>query len=109
MLFEDMTVSRGRVITKDEALTEVEKFSMDDAILIASVMGIDLLQTDPEEFHMGLNVELEHGTINAETNITNDDPIMTGKIAWAHLNEIPDYYTRLAKMEKEGKKLKETT
>ena len=112
MLFEDMTVSRGRVITKDEAPVEVEKFTMNDAILLGSAMGINLLIVDPKEFHMGLNVELEHGTINAATNITNDDPVMTAKIAWAHLNEIPDYYTRLAKMEKEGKAAmgqKETT
>jgi hypothetical protein len=52
---------------------------------------------------MGLNVELEHGTISPGTNITNNDPIMTGKIALAHLNEIPDYYTRLARMRKEAR------
>lgn len=51
---------------------------------------------------MGLDVELEHGKISPSTNVTNDDPIMTGKIALAHLNEFPDYYTRLSKMEKEA-------
>ena len=51
---------------------------------------------------MGINIEFEHGTRYAETNITNDDPMITGKIAWAHLKEIPDYYTRLSKMEEEG-------
>ena len=50
----------------------------------------------------GLDVELEHGTIDLHTNVTNDDSMMTGKIALAHLNEFPDYYTRLAKMEKEA-------
>jgi len=50
---------------------------------------------------MGLNVELEHGKISPETDVTDDDNIMTRKIAWAHLNEFPDYYTRLAKLEKE--------
>jgi len=56
-----------------------------------------------EELAMGMKVELEHGTVNPETNITNDDPVMTAKIAQAHLNEIHDYYTRLAKMESEAK------
>jgi hypothetical protein len=51
---------------------------------------------------MGLEVELEHGLRDPRTNVTGDDPILTGKIAWAHLNEFPDYYTRLAKMEREA-------
>ena len=57
-----------------------------------------------EQFRIGLNVELEHGSINPITNVTNDDPILTGKIALAHLNEFPDYYTRLTKMEEEAEK-----
>ena len=55
-----------------------------------------------EEFRMGLAVELEHGSADPETNVTNDDEVMTAKITWAHLKEIPDYYTRLLKMEKEA-------
>jgi len=51
---------------------------------------------------MGMDVELEHGLVNPQTNLTNDDEIMTGKIALAHLNEFSDYYTRLKKMEKEA-------
>jgi len=51
---------------------------------------------------MGLEVELEHGTRDPETNVTGDDPILTGKIALAHLREFPDYYTRLAVMEAEA-------
>lgn len=51
---------------------------------------------------MGLDVELKHGLIDPHTNVTNNDPLMTGKIALAHLNEFPDYYTRLDKMEKEA-------
>jgi len=50
------------------------------------------------------DVELEHGTVNMKTNVTNDDALITGKIALAHLNEFPDYYTRLKKMEVEGDK-----
>ncbi|MCA9356720.1 hypothetical protein KC872_00775 [Candidatus Kaiserbacteria bacterium] len=55
-----------------------------------------------EEFRVGLAVELEHGTGDPETNVTNGDEVMIAKIAWAHLKEIPDYYTRLLKMEKEA-------
>ena len=51
---------------------------------------------------MGMKVELEHGKRFPETNVSNDDPLITGKIAWAHLKEFPDYYTRLEKMEKEA-------
>lgn len=59
---------------------------------------------DVEQFRIGLNVELEHGRMNPYTNVTNDDPILTGKIALAHLNEFPDYYKRLANMEEDAEK-----
>jgi hypothetical protein len=49
-----------------------------------------------------MNVELEHGQRDPATNVTNDDPLMTGKIALAHLKEFPDYYERLEKMETEA-------
>jgi hypothetical protein len=51
-----------------------------------------------------LNVELEHGLHDSETNVTDDDPVTTGKIARAHLNEFPDYYTRLGRMEEQAKR-----
>ena len=51
---------------------------------------------------MGLNVELEHGERDSSTNVTQDDEVLTGKIALAHLNEFSDYYTRLQKMETEA-------
>lgn len=60
------------------------------------------MEFDVEQFRMGLDVELEHGLISPATNVTNDDPVMTGKIALAHLNEFSDYYTRLKKMEEEA-------
>ena len=65
-------------------------------------LGVDWSQFDVEQFRMGMDVELEHGTIDAHTNVTNDDPLTTAKIALAHLNEFPDYYTRLEKMEHEA-------
>ncbi len=59
---------------------------------------------DVEQFRIGMGVELEHGTHDAATNVTGDDPIVTAKIALAHLNEFPDYYTRLEAMEEEAKR-----
>lgn len=76
-------------------------FSKEEARKIGDKLGIDWSKVIFEEFVMGLEVELEHGNEDPRTNVTNNDPILTGKIAWAHLNELPDYYTRLKKMEHE--------
>ena len=79
-------------------------FSTDQAAEIGRTIGIDwdAVPFDVEQFRMGLEVELEHGARDPATNVTGDDPILTGKIALAHLREISDYYTRLAIMEAEG-------
>jgi hypothetical protein len=79
-----------------------KRFSLEIAKQIGDSLGIDWKEFNVEQFQMGLDVELEHGRIDPRTNVTNDDPLLTGKIASAHLNEFPDYYTRLAKMEKES-------
>jgi hypothetical protein len=75
-------------------------YSKAEAKRLGHKIGIDFTKVDLEQFQKGLVVELEHGTHDAETNVTNDDMVMTGKIAWAHLKEIPDYYTRLLEMER---------
>ena len=75
----------------------------EDAKRIGESLGIDWTKFDVEQFRMGLDVELEHGSHELSTNVTNDDEITTGKIALAHLNEFPDYYTRLQKMESQAK------
>jgi hypothetical protein len=77
-------------------------FTAKKAKEIGEALGIDWAKFDVEQFKMGMDVELEHGTENSVTNVTNDDPLLTGKITLAHLNEFPDYYTRLDKMEKEA-------
>jgi hypothetical protein len=79
-----------------------ENFTADEAKKIGEELGIDWSKFDVEQFRMGMDVELEHGTRSLDTNVTNDDPLTTGKIALAHLNEFSDYYTRLDKMEKEA-------
>jgi len=84
--------------------TGTDRFTRLDAERIGAEIGIDWDASpfDVEQFRLGLEVELEHGAHDAETNVTGDDPILTGKIAWAHLKELPDYYTRLAVMEGEA-------
>ena len=79
-------------------------FTLDEAREIGRTIDIDwdAAPFDVEQFRMGLDVELEHGARDPATNVTGDDPILTGKIALAHLREFPDYYTRLAVMEAEG-------
>ena len=77
------------------------KFSTEEARSIGTQLKIDWSQIDLEQFRRGLEVELEHGAIDPQTNVTGDDLALTGKIAWAHLKEIRDYYTRLDKMESE--------
>ena len=74
---------------------------MEEARQIGEGIGIDWKSSafDVEQFRMGLEVELEHGRHDPATNVTDDDEQTTGKIAWAHLNEFPDYYTRLTGME----------
>jgi hypothetical protein len=82
------------------------RFTPDEARAAGERVGVDWGSApfDLEQFRMGMDVELEHGTRDPETNVTGDDVITTAKIARAHLNEFPDYYTRLAKMEAEAEK-----
>ena len=79
-----------------------KSFTAKEAKEIGEKLGVDWSRFDVEQYRIGLDVELEHGTIDSNTNVTDDDPIMTGKIALAHLNEINDYYTRLTEMEEEA-------
>lgn len=83
-------------------MSQDQKFTPDQAKQIGEQLGIDWSKFDLEQFRMGMDVELEHGSRDPVTNVTNDDPLTTGKIALAHLNEFPDYYTRLKKMEDEA-------
>ena len=76
-------------------------FTTKEAKKIGEALGVDWSKFDVEQFRMGMDVELEHGLIDPQTNVTNDDPLMTGKIALAHLNEFSDYYIRLKEIEKE--------
>ena len=79
-------------------MTSSKHFTIEEAKRIGEALGIDWSKFDVEQFRMGLNVELEHKR-DSSTNVTQDDEVLTGKIALAHLNEFSDYYTRLQKTE----------
>lgn len=85
-------------------MSSSKRFSAEEAKRVGEQIGIDWESApfDVEQFRAGMDVELEHGTHDPTTNVTEDDPTVTGKIALAHLNEFPDYYTRLQKMEAEA-------
>lgn len=84
-------------------MTVKKSFTMKEAKGVGEKLGIKWDKFDVEQFRKGMDVELEHGRRDPRTNVTNDDPILTGKIAWAHLIEFPDYYERLEKLEDEAK------
>ncbi len=84
-------------------MTGRKSFTLDEAKEIGEKLGIKWDRFDVEQFRMGMDVELEHGRRDKETNVTDDNPLTTGKIALAHLKEFPDYYDRLDKLEEEAK------
>jgi hypothetical protein len=76
----------------------------EEARRIGDEIGVDWNRFDVEQFRQGLDVELEHGSRDPQTDVTHDDPILTGKIALAHMKEFPDYYERLERMEAEAER-----
>jgi hypothetical protein len=87
-------------------MSGARSFTADEARQVGEQIGIDWATApfDVDQFRRGMDVELEHGLHDAATNVTGDDPLVTGKIALAHLNEFPDYYSRLERMEEEAKR-----
>ncbi|MEI6267013.1 MAG: DUF5661 family protein [bacterium] len=85
-------------------MSEQKKYTFEEAKRIGEALGVDWSNWDVEQFRKGMDVELEHGQVSPLTNVTDDDPLLTGKIALAHLNEFPDYYTRLEVLEDEAEK-----
>ena len=81
-----------------------KKFTNEQAKAIGDSLGIKWDRFDVDQLRRGMDVELEHGLCDNSTNVSNDDALTTGKIALAHLNEFPDYYDRLEKMEEEAEK-----
>jgi len=93
-------------VQRAKTVSEKKQFSLNEARQIGDTLGIPWDRFGVEQFMMGLNIELEHGRRDPVTDVTHDEPILTGKIALAHLNEIPDYYTLLAVMENAVERVK---
>jgi tetrahydromethanopterin S-methyltransferase subunit G len=85
-------------------MTETRRTTTEEAQRVGDEIGVDWARFDLEQFRAGMDVELEHGSHDPQTNVTNDDPVMTGKIALAHMKEFPDYYTRLEQIEQDAER-----
>ncbi|MBQ2946623.1 MAG: hypothetical protein IJE04_02060 [Bacilli bacterium] len=68
--------------------------SDNDILRVARYLNVNFSKFPFEDFKRGINVELEHGLQNIDTNVTNNDLVKTAKIALAHLNEFPNYYNK---------------
>ena len=85
-------------------MTESQRTTSAEAKRVGDEIGVDWSRFDLEQFRLGMDVEYEHGTHDPQTDVTHDDPILTGKIAFAHMKEFPDYYDRLERMEREAER-----
>ena len=85
-------------------MTGTKRTTTEEARRVGDEIGVDWDRFDLEQFLAGMDVEYEHGSHDAQTDVTGDDPIITGKIALAHMKEFPDYYERLARMESEAER-----
>ena len=83
-------------------MNEQRRTTTEQARLVGDEIGVDWDRFDVEQFRFGMDVEFEHGSRDPQTDVTGDDPILTGKIALAHMKEFPDYYERLERMEQEA-------
>jgi hypothetical protein len=81
---------------------ESRRTSLEEAKRVGDEIGVDWDRFDLEQFRAGMDVEFEHGSHDPQTDVTGDDPIVTGKIALAHMKEFPDYYERLERMERDA-------
>ena len=85
-------------------MSEARRTTIEEARRVGDEIGVDWNRFDVEQFRAGMDVEYEHGSHDIQTDVTGDDPIVTGKIALAHMKEFPDYYERLARMEHEAER-----
>jgi hypothetical protein len=85
-------------------MTEKRRTTIEEARRVGDTIGVDWNRFDVEQFRAGMDVEFEHGSHDPQTDVTHDDPILTGKIALAHMKEFPDYYSRLGRMEAEAER-----
>ena len=86
------------------AVSETRRTTTEEARRVGDAIGVDWDRFDIDQFRAGMDVEFEHGPHDPQTDVTHDDPILTGKIALAHMKEFPDYYERLERMEAEAER-----
>ncbi len=89
---------------KEEQVSEERRTTLEEAKRVGEEIGVDWDRFDLEQFRAGMEVEYEHGSHDPQTDVTGDDPVVTGKIALAHMKEFPDYYERLERMEQEAER-----
>src|SRR6478736_2367755 len=89
---------------QEAEMAETRQTTTEEARRVGDEIGIDWTRVDLEQFRSGMDVEFEHGSHDPQTDVTGDDPILTGRIALAHMKEFPDYYVRLARMEAEAER-----
>jgi hypothetical protein len=85
-------------------VTEKRRATIEEAKRVGDAIGVDWTRIDLEQYRAGMDVEFEHGSHDPQTDVTHDDPILTGKIVLAHMKEYPDYYERLEKLEAEAER-----
>jgi len=85
-------------------VTEARRTTIEEARRVGDAIGVDWNRFDLEQFRTDMDVEFEHGSHDPQTDVTGNDPIITGKIALAHMKEFPDYYERLERMEREAER-----
>jgi hypothetical protein len=91
-------------LAEEEDMTEKRRTTTEEAKRVGDAIGVDWTRFDLEQFRAGIDVEFEHGSHDPQTDVTGDDPVITGKIALAHMKEFPDYYERLERMEREAER-----
>jgi hypothetical protein len=89
---------------EESALKEEKRTTVEEAKRVGDEIGVDWDRFELEQFRIGMDVEYEHGSHDPQTDVTGDDPILTGKIALAHMKEFPDYYERMERMEEEAER-----
>lgn len=85
-------------------MNERQRTTAEEARRVGDEIGVDWDRFDLEQFRAGMDIEYEHGSRDPQTDVTGDDPVVTGKIALAHMKEFPDYYDRLQEMEREAER-----
>src|SRR5215813_5498355 len=98
------TVEKVLTTSRGGEMTEERRTTTEEAKRVGDTIGVDWARFDLEQFRAGMDVEYEHGSHDPQTDVTGDDPIVTGKIAFAHMKEFPDYYERLERMERDAER-----